>query len=489
MKRFNIILALFCIVALASCDSFLDKQPTNAGDSSSAIQSVFDAEVMINGITAKMLSSNYLGRNMIMYGDCKGGDLTILTAGRGMDYMYSFNHTFNSYSMSGFWTTGYNIILQLNNLITNIDRLEAEGTNENFNDVKGQALTLRAMLYFDLVRLYGEPYNEDKDALGVPNITTVLDAAAEEPRATVAKNYETIINDLKAAEDIIGTSKNQGFINYWGNKALQARVYLSMDQFDNALAAAEDVIENGPYSLYSNTEWVNSWASKEGKESIFQLYMLATEANLGGSSIGAYYARRNHYGSSGGCFIASEYFMNLLGEDPDDVRWGIMTYDEDHTAADKQNVKTCNYKYLGTVDAKGDGDSDAASVNIKVIRLSEVYLIAAEAAYRKSTPDKKLACERLNAIRKRSPNLAPATEATITHDMILNEKAKELHGEGHRYWDLIRCNKTIEFNDDLYGIPVQRRGKTIDRTSYLTILPIPESEMIINGNMVQNPQY
>lgn len=484
MKRFNIILALFCIVALSSCDEFLDKQPTNAGDSASAIQTVFDAEVMINGINDKMLSSSYLGRNMIMYGDCKGGDLTILTAGRGLDYMYSFNHTFNSYSMSGFWTTGYNIILQLNNLITNIDRLEEEGTTEDFDDVKGQALTLRGMLYFDLVRLYGEPYNENSSALGVPNITTVLDATAEEPRATVAQNYETILNDLKAAESIIGKSKNDGFVNYWANKALQARVYMSMDDFSNALAAAEDVINNGPYSLYSNSEWVASWASKEGKESIFQLYMLATEGNLGSGSIGAYYARRNHYGSSGGCFIASEYFMELLGEDPDDVRWGIMTYDED----DKTRM-SCNYKYLGTTDAKGDGDSDAASVNIKVIRLSEVYLIAAEAALRKASPDKELACEYLNAIRKRSPNLDPATEETITHDMILNEKAKELHGEGQRYWDLIRCNKTIEFNDDLYGIPVHRRGKTIDRTSYLTILPIPESEMIINSNMEQNPQY
>lgn len=489
MKKFNIILALFCIVALSSCDDFLDKQPTNAGDSAGAIQTVYDAEVMMNGINSKLRSSNYLGRNMIMYGDCKGGDLTILTAGRGLDYMYAFNHTFNSNSMSGFWTTGYNILLQLNNLIANIERIEKEGTDENFNNVKGQALTLRAMVYFDLVRLYGEPYNEDKNALGVPDITTVLDAAAEEPRATVAQNYQTILNDLKAAEDIIGTSKKVGFINKYGNLALQARVYLSMDDFENALAAAEEIIGDGKYSLYSNDEWVASWASKEGKESIYQLTMLATEGNLGGSSIGAYYSRRNDYGSAGGCFIASEYFMDRLGEDPDDVRWGIMTYDEKHTEEAAQSYTNCCYKYLGSVNAKGDGESDAASVNIKVIRLSEVYLIAAEAALRKATPDKELACERLNAIRKRSPNLAPATEETITLDMILSEKSKELHGEGQRYWDLIRCNKTIKFNDDLYGIPIQRRESSIDRTSHLTILPIPESEMIINKNMVQNPGY
>jgi hypothetical protein len=249
------------------------------------------------------------------------------------------------------------------------------------------------------------------------------------------------------------------------------------------LTAAEEVIDNGPFSLYDNDEWVNSWSSKEGSESIFQFVMLASECNLGTSSIGASYSRRNDYGSAGGLFVASEYFMERLGEDPEDVRWGIMTNEEE---SDRQS---CCYKYLGSVDKKGDGEADAGSCNIKVIRLSEVYLIAAEAALRKSSPDKKAAADYLNEIRKRSPSLAPATEATVSLDMILDERSKELYGEGHRFFDMIRCNKTIEFNDDYMGIPVQRRGKTIDRTHYLTVLPISEDEMIVNANMKQNPQY
>lgn len=482
MKRFNILFVILAMLAVISCDDFLDKTPTNAGDSSSSIQTLDDANLVIIGVTDKILSSSYLGKNMFLYGDAKGGDLTVLTAGRGSDAMYFFSHTFNSNTYSGFWTVGYNAILQLNNLLARIDELVSEGSEENFNDIKGQALTLRGMIYFDLVRLYGEPYNENKTALGVPNVLTVLDATAEEPRATVEQNYATIISDLKAAESLITKSKRDGYVNYWGNKALQARVYLYMEDYTNALKAAEEVIGSGIYTLYGNDEWVSSWTSKEGKESIFQLKVLVSEANLGSSSLGAAYSRRNHYGSAGGLFVASEYFMDRLGEDPTDIRWGIMTHEEEN-----EDRLSCCYKYLGSTELAGDGEADAGSVNIKVIRLSEIYLIAAEAAFEEG--DKVAAADYLNEIRKRSPGLEPATESTISIDMILDERSKELYGEGHRFFDMIRRNKTIEFNDDYKGVPAQRRDKTIDRTSHLTILPIFESEMIINANMKQNPGY
>ncbi len=487
MKNIKIILiAVLGIFAISSCEDFLDKKPTNAADSAEAIKSVDDAELFMKAISSKMLSTSYLGQQMHLYADAKGGDLTIQSAGRGYDALYSFNHTVSSGTYSSFWTQGFNIILQLNTLLTNIETLEAAGTTEDFDNVKGQALTLRGMLYFDLVRLYGEPYNEDKSAWGVPNITTVLSADARELRATVQENYTQILTDLKAGEPLLTKNVTHGFVNYWANKALQARVYLHMDDFDNALAAAKDVIKNGPYDLYENDEWVASWATKTGKESIFQLTVLATEGG-GSSALGGIYSRRAHYSSSiGGYYMASEYFLERLGEDPDDVRWGIMTHDE--TSEDRLG---CCYKYLGSVDMSGDGEADAAACNVKVIRLSEMYLIASEAALRKSSADEAAAADYLNAIRKRSPNLAPATEATITLDMILDEKSKEFLCEGQRFWDLIRCNKTIEFNDDWQGVPIQRRGKTIDRTSHLTILPIFQAEINANPDIEaqQNPGY
>lgn len=489
MKRINILFALFCILALSSCDAFLDKKPTNSGESSSMIKTENDAQLALNGIMEKMLSSSYLGRNMFLYADAKGGDLTIESQGRGSDNLYTYGHSPESGTYSGFWTVGYNVIMQLNNLIANIESLQAEGSEEDFDDALGQALTYRAMIYFDLVRLYGEPYNEDKTAYGVPDVTVVLDAMAQEGRATVEQNYATIISDLKAAESIIGTSKNNGFINYYGNKALQARVYLSMDNFSEALAAAKAAIA-GPYTLYTPAQWVESWTKEYGTESIFELH-INDDNNLSGSSLGAYYAAQADYGSCLGYFMASDYFMERLGEDPDDVRWGVMKDDltQDTRNSEEDRLGAC-YKYLGSVDKKGDNsDQNAGACNIKVIRLSEMYLVAAECAFRLN--QKADACDYLNAIRKRAPNLDPATEATISLDMILDEKSKELYGEGHRFWDLIRCNKTITYNDEFPGITPVDRAKSIDRTFYQTILPIFQSEITTNSTLEtqQNPGY
>ena len=495
MKKINIILALICLVTFSSCEAFLDKAPTNYGDSSTAVKTAKDAVSMVNGILSKMSGSSYLGRDMFLYADAKGGDMTILSNGRGYDGLYLFSHATNSGAYSGFWTTGYNIIRQINNLLESIDKLEKEGSTENFNDIKGQILTYRGMIYFDLVRLYGEPYNEadPTKTWGVPDVKTVLDPLAKELRATVAQNYATILDDLTNGAALISKSKSNGYINYYGNKAIQARVYLSMEKFDEAYAAAMDVINNGGYELYTNEKWVQSWAEQFGNESIFEIYMLDKEGDLGSSSLGGIYSRKKDYTTSiGGYYVASSYFMERLGEDKDDVRWGIMTYDE--TSSSRLG---CCYKYLGgiTKDANGsypgDGKASASACNIKVIRLSEMYLIASEAALRKSTPDAAEAAAKLNAIRKRSPNLEPATAETVTLDMILSERSKELVCEGHRFWDQIRNNKTIYFDDFTGNVNVTDRDHSIDRTHFKTILPIFTSEINANPAIAeqQNPGY
>lgn len=483
MKKIYTILAVICALALTSCNDFLDWPPTDSASAETSITSVSDAQIMLSGVMNKLTSSSYLGRNMFMYADTKGGDLCIVSAGRGMDAMFKFNQSASGTSYSGFWQQGFNIILQLNNIIENVEALEAEGAS-GFDNILGQAYTLRAMVYFDLVRLYGKPYNYDKGAWGVPNITTRLDAGAKEIRATVETNYNQIVSDLKKGEGLISRSVTNGFINYYGNKALQARVCLFMDNFSGALSAAEEIIGSGVYSLYTNSNWVSSWSTQFGSESIFELIMDDTTTGLGTSSLGGYYARYRDYGNVLGYFVNSTDFIeNILGEDPTDIRWGVYTYDETSTTR-----MGCCYKYLGGVNQPGDGKSQAGNVNVKVIRLSEIYLIAAEAALKSGSAAK--AADYLNAIRQRSPGLAPATASTVSEDMILRERAKELQLEGHRFFDMMRCNKTITFDDDMdpAGGGYQR-GKTIDRTSYLTVLPIPQREIIINPELQQNEGY
>ncbi|MGV3529924.1 MAG: RagB/SusD family nutrient uptake outer membrane protein [Flavisolibacter sp.] len=485
MKKYNIFFAALLLLGFTSCKKeFLDVLPTNSGDAETAIQTAADAKVMINGLMSKMTSSSYYGRNFMLYGDVKGGDLTIFSQGRGLDALYTFNQSKSSNNYSSFWNQIYHTILQANNIITNIDRLQAEGSTENFDSYKGQALTARALMYFDLVRLYGKPYSMDKSSYGVPNITEPLDASAQPLRATVEENYAQIVSDLKEAEPLMSKSKSNGYLNYYGNKAIQARVYLNMEKYAEALAAAQEIINSNVYKLYSNADWVNSWKTQFGSESIFELGIFPSESDLGSSSL-SFYLRRKGHGSGGalGFFMASDYFLDRLGQDPDDVRWGVMSYDES-----SNSHLGASYKWSGSTALDGDGKSTATAVNIKVIRLSEIYLIAAEAAYH---IDKDLAATYLNAIRKRSPNLVPATAATITLDMILDEKSKELFTEGHRYFDMLRLNLPITFNDEFGGITVPHRPKTITRSFEKTILPIPQDEINANPGLEaqQNPGY
>lgn len=486
MKTINKLWAILLVFSCFSCKDFLDVKPTNSGDSESSIQTAADAQVMTNGLMRLMTSSDYYGRDFIMYGDAKGGDLTIASQGRGLDALYTFNHTQTANNYSSFWTQLYDGILQANTLLENIERVEQEGTTEDFSSYKGQALTARALIYFDLVRLYGKAYTDDPTAYGVPNVTTTLEASAQPLRATVEENYAQILSDLAAGAPLLSKDPTDGYLNYYANKALQARVNLYMGDHAAALSAAEEIINDGVYALYDNNAWVDSWKTQFGSESIFELGILPNEGDLGSGSLG-FYLRRYRHGAetAAGWFMASDYFLERLGEDPDDVRWGVMAQDESETT----RLGSC-YKYSGSVDLEGDKNNpnNSTAVNIKVIRLSEIYLIAAEAAL---PTDPGLSATYLNEIRKRSPNLPPATAGTITLDMILDERSKELFAEGHRFFDMIRLDRSITFNDEFAGITVPHREKTIDRSFYKTILPISQDEINANPGIEeqQNPDY
>lgn len=490
MKKNKIIFAIIGILLLSSCEDFLDVKPSNSADSATSIVTVSDARVAINGIMRNMTSYNYYGRNFILYSDAKGGDFAIASAGRGYDGLYQFNHSQTSGSYSGFWAHLYQCILQVNNLLTNIDQIEEAGDgSDQLLEYKGQALTARALFYFDLVRLYGKPYNMDKTSLGVPLELEVVDAAAQPTRATVEAVYNQIVADLVAGAPLLSKSVEKGYFNYYANMAIQARVYLHMDNFTAALAAAETIINDGVYTLYDNDEWYNSWSNEFGSESILEIAMNENEGDLGASSLGYYLLPQGKSGASG-WFLASDYYLNRLNEDPSDVRWTVMIEDELSTE-NSPRLGSC-MKYVGGQEMVGD-KGKASATNIKIIRLSEVYLIAAEAALRQPTPDKTKAKNYLNAIRKRAPALVPATEDNITLEMIIAEKSKELFTEGNRYWDMMRLGWQIELNDELIqpAIAIPHRDKIIDRTFYKTILPIAQDEIDANPAIgeQQNPGY
>ena len=488
MKKITIILTVLGAMLITSCEDFLEVKPSDGANPETSITNAADAKVAINGIMRKMTSSLYYGRNFVIYGDAKGGDFAIRSQGRGLDYYYSFNHSATSNSGSGFWNQIYHCILQANTLIMNIQNIEdADNGSALLSDYKAQAMTARALMYFDLVRLYGKPYNMDKASFGVPLVLEPLEFSAQPTRASVEAVYTQILKDLTDAAPFLSKNKVNGYINYYANKAIEARVHLFMDNFTASLTAAEEVINSGKYSLYANTAWVGSWAQQYGTESIFELAIHPSEADLTTNSLGYYLLRRNKVKGATGNFMASDYWLARMRQDLTDVRWGIMERDESSSTRLGSSMK-----YVGGSAMQGDKGSISA-VNVKVIRLSEMYLLAAEAALSLPTPDKVKAADYLNQVRKRAPALEPANETTVTLDMIMDEKSKEFFAEGLRYFDMIRLNRTIEFNDEFISpaVVITHRTKTIDRTFFKTILPISQTELDANPAIVtqQNSGY
>ena len=126
---------------------------------------------------------------------------------------------------------------------------DAIGTQSEREQVKAEALALRAYYYFWLVNLYGEPYNYNKEALGVPlKLTSTVQEEVGGARNTVKEVYEQILKDLDASAKLF-EKYNVVIGNYRMNlpavKILLSRVYLYMEEWQNAVNAANDAIELG----------------------------------------------------------------------------------------------------------------------------------------------------------------------------------------------------------------------------------------------------
>ena len=492
MKKITVILSLICALTLVSCEGFLDVAPSNQADSSTCITSEADAQVMLNGLMRKMTSSSYYGQNFMLFGDARGGDFTIYTAGYTGSNMYYFAHTQVSNTYSGLWSQMYNCLLQANNIILNVEKLKADGTTSSgLDDILGQAYTARALIHFDLVRLYGQPYNMNKSALGVAVVTEPVDAGAQLQRNTVEQVYTQILSDLNAAAPLLKKGKVLGYINYYANQAILGKVYMYMDNYSAAATAFANIIDSDLYGkdkLYKPEDWVASWTKQNGSESIFELAIYPSEGDLGGSSYGILFRRKNHGNSSAyGCFSASEYWHQIM--DDADVRWGVMDYDHMYGEEERSNWPVCCYKYSGSPSLAGDGKSTSTAVNVKVIRLSEIYLLAAECYFQSG--NKAKAAELLNAIAVRNPNQGTWTSGNVSLDAIFDEYRRELLGEGKLFFEEMRQNRTVYFEDDAWGFGTSTtyRETHIDRTFFRAILPISQDEINANPNIQQNPGY
>lgn len=482
MKKILYILTILPIFCISCSEDWLDLKPTTQIVSTESIKSVKDANYAINGIYSTFQSYEYYGARMQYYADVTGDDMQATgTNKRSSQFYMMISNTDNVYT--SLWEIPYKVIRYANNILAQIDALTVTTAEQaQRDDIKGQALAIRALALFDVTRVFGSTYLKDNGAsLGGCIITEVVEPNYQPARNTVSDCYGQIIKDLTDALPLLQEKKNNGKINKWAAKSLLSRVYLYKGDNANALVQAEEAITgalaNG-YKLWTNSEYATgtgSWKSSLTSEGLFEV--INNSGDRAGNDGIAYLMSVNGYND----IVLTSAFLTILDEDPLDVRHNITII---QTTSSSFNTTRPIYllKYTGP-DPNYVGNG-----NVTVLRLSETYLNAAEAAVKLSDNTKAIAY--LNPIVNRA-NTAKTVTGTVTLAQVLKERRKELVGEGHRQFDALRNNETIVRIGGWHIPGLIDEVTSYNRNYFHAILPIPRYEIDANPNMKnqQNPGY
>ena len=480
MKLLKYLFISSVLFFVSSCgNDWLDLDPSTSIDTETSIKILSDVEFTLNGIYSTMQSSDAYSGRLVYYGDVTGDDMQAVSSTKRVADYYRFNFTKDN-GPTSHWSYLYSIIQNCNLILMNIDKLVIDEEDTEYrDDLKGEALAIRGLALFDLTRIFGYPYTKDNGAsLGVPIVEGLSTIESKPSRNTVAQCYTKVISDLTESIGLLSGDFNKGKINKWGAMALLSRVYLYKNDNTNALKMAKDAIkgaEKEGYALWTNEEYPTAWsndasASNPG-EVLFEIVNLTTDSP-GKESMG-YLNSKDGYDDM--CITCS--FYQFLKKDPKDIRLKLLSFDKKYYAY--------VFKYQ---PQQNESITDA---NIPLVRLSEVYLIAAEAAVKLG--DNVTAIEYLDPIVKRANPENTVVGQTITLERVLDERRKELVAEGHRMYDAIRNGLTVERKDvkdsNLSKTKHDTKYMTYDWNFYMIVLPIPKKEMDANPNMEQNPGY
>ncbi|MGB3467255.1 MAG: RagB/SusD family nutrient uptake outer membrane protein [Cyclobacteriaceae bacterium] len=466
----HILLVLLLSSGFSCSDDFLLLSPQQSIADEEFLIAFSDFEAAIVGGYDQLQSSDLYGRYIPLVADVMGEDVKQNASANRAKEWAEYNGASVDFIPREFWAELYEIV-NITNRIINAEFTPIESNQARFNQIVGEAHAIRALAYFDLCRLFAQHYTFTTDA-GHPGVPLVLEfnPFLKPKRNTVAEVYTQIIDDFEEAIDLINnTSSSAGTFSKEGAQALLSRVYLYMEEYDLSEDMATEVINSGRFSLVDSANYANQFFEGNSSEAIFEMVYNLVD-NPGSDHLGGMY-KANGYGD----YLPSTDLLSLISDG--DVRSTIFAEDPDLSGI-YGNLRINKYPSDST---------DIATDNLPVIRLSEVYLNRAEARAKKAAPDFAGARADLNLIRQRgwsdAPEVIASGDALI--DQILIERRIELAFEGHRIFDATRNKQDIIRND----CTAPESACSIMYPNDRFILPIPQNETNVNGEIDQNQSY
>ena len=484
MKKILIYLSILLTGIGWSCSDWLDVKPSDRISEENAFSSLAGFKNALNGIYVELNRDNLYGRRLTV-------DFVEILAKRYYvnsenEWAYDLmNYEYGGSAVRGYlgsiWGTAYKLIANTNLLIKNCD-LNRDVLPENYYGIcKGEALALRAMLHFDLFRLFGPVYSVDSLELSIPYYKEFSLEVA--PQLSGVDFMNNVINDLLEASELLEydpilTYGIQGSfedyflqnrnlrLNFYAVQGLLARAYLYKEDKASALLCAKKVIE-AHEELFPWVDPLDINANNPSPDRIFSSEVIFALHNTQRSSIFT------------SLFNAKHLKLNTLlaptNYGASEPFGGYSYYDNGYYRSDYRYISNFNssVELNGTqymLFNKYESNNDSIyNQMIPLVKISEMYLIAAE-----TETDLTEGGKYLNTLRNNRglPNLSAAwIQAGYLPSFVDAEYPKEFCGEGQLFFYYKRKNKTSIWDGDGYKKPVRTQNY---------VLPIPDEELKYN---------
>lgn len=515
-----IVAALTVGAAACNDNAFLTEQPFDFVGPTNFYKTKADAIAAINGVYAAFENtsgSNYYGRDFVMLVEFTTEMQTpYLSAGNERsqvdNYQYGPSHNY----IIHVWQYAYAAINRANAVIDNVPKIDMDATLRD--RIVGEAKFLRALHYFNLVRLFGGVPLETKE-------TSSLDSL-QKPRSTAAETYDFIIKDLQDAIAVLPAASTYGSTDIGrasrgAAKTLLAKVYMQRvgtgdgtpADWQSALTLLQDVDATEGYSLVPTYSWLFDGKHEVNSEVIFDIQ--CTRAPGLGCQLANQEAPRNsNYGSSQNGSFTSElpFFQEFAAND---VRlpatWQLSFVNKAGAVVNWDPTQTSKKPYGADspymhkfLDSLSTGDDEN---NYIILRYGDNLLMESEAINEISGPT-VAAYAGIDAVRARAgigPLVAGLSQSAF-RDSVFHERRLELSQEGpngffdsQRNWNWasarVKANMALgaatgyktskypkfdPFLNDPASAPIPDKWK---------LMPIPQRALDLNKNLVQNPGW
>ncbi|SHM76725.1 Starch-binding associating with outer membrane [Cyclobacterium lianum] len=393
---------------------------------------------------------------------------------------------------SSFWAESYNGITRCNKLLSEIDRPDVIWTNEAYKDRStGEALFLRALYYFNLVRQFG----------GVPLVTSPITSqeAVEIKRSSEAEVYQSIINDLNQAVSHFSLSENvheDGRANKYAALSLLGKVNLTLGNFVEVENNLKEVIESNQYSLLPDYADLFDPSNPDFTETIFSVQYSENNRELSNrfifmfvpwSSEGEITQRPNINIISAGWNIPTKDLIDAFEEGDKRKAVSINTW-----VGEDWDGEIRELSYTGKFKPPVSAPDDRCGDNLPVLRYSDVLLMYAEALNAMGRTGEAIPF--VERVRERAGLTDPLTgyNQTSLEALILKERQVEFCFENQRWYDLKRTGRALEVMAEHGAREKEMKPFLFDASFNITpnklLAPIPAEQILIN-RLEQNPGY